>query len=148
MSTILELFEVKIRKRGDRITSTGKKVEGGKIVSRHFWRKDPKQAEDCAKALRIGSVVNVKRVRREDIIGDLTQNKSIRGLITKRVDYSIKEVKKDLRAENDVMVQDLSLSSIVYGDKGTSGNTPEQKEKRARRLEYNRKHEHEKEYVD
>ena len=65
MSTVLELFEVKIRKPGDRITRTGKRVEGGKIVSRHFFRKSPEHAKECGEALRIGHVVAVHRVHKE-----------------------------------------------------------------------------------
>lgn len=132
MSSILELFEVKIRKPGDRITSTGKKVEGGKIVSRHFFRRNSKQAEDCGRALGIGIVIGVKRVRKEEIIGDLTQNKELRAFIKKPM--SARELEQDRRAQNDVIVQDVSLSSIVYG------NSPVQKERRSKRLEYNRKH--------
>lgn len=141
MGTILELFEVKIRKPGDRITSTGKKVEGGKIISRHFFRRDPEQAKECGEALRLGHVVSVKRVHKEDIIGDLVNNKSIKMLITKRIDYSAREVRKDLQAKNDVIVQDTSLSSIVFG----GGNSPEDKERRSKRIEYNRKHERQEE---
>lgn len=140
MSAVLELFEVKIRKPGDRITTNGKKVEGGKIISRHFFRRSAEKAVVAAKALNVGNVVGIKRVRRNDIIGDLTRNKELRKLITPKVNYNIKlvkEVKKDLAAQNDVIVQDLSLSSIIYGNQGSS---PVEKERRSKRLEYNRRH--------
>ena len=144
MGTVLELYEVKIRKPGDRITSAGKKVEGGKIVSRHWFRKDAQQAKDEGEGLGIGHVVAVHRVHKEDIIGDLVNNKGIRALITKRVDYNkqqVREVKKDLQAENDIMVQDISLSSVVF----SGGNSPESKERRSRRLAFTMKHELKKE---
>jgi hypothetical protein len=135
MTALLNLFEVKIRKPGDRITRTGKRVEGGKIISRHYFRRSKKQAEDQAKALKLGVVVGVHRVRKNDIIGDLANNKELKKLITARVNYNKREVAKDLRAENDIIVQDVSLSSIIYG----GGQSPEAKEKRARRFEFNRK---------
>ena len=81
-----------------------------------------------------------KRVRRNDIIGDLVKNKEIMRLVSPRVNYNVKqvrEVKKDLAAAKDVIVQDLSLSSIVYGNQGSC---PEEKVRRRKRLEYNRKH--------
>ena len=140
MSATLELFEVKIRKPGDRITAAGKKVEGGKVISRHFFRRSAEKAVVAAQSLRIGNVIGVKRVRRNDIIGDLVKNKEIMRLVGPRVNYNVKqvrEVKKDLAAAKDVIVQDLSLSSIVYGNQGSS---PEEKVRRSKRLEYNRKH--------
>jgi hypothetical protein len=138
MGKALELFEVKIRKPGDRIMANGKKVEGGKIVSRHFFRRSAEKAVVAAKALQIGNVVGVKRVRRGDIIGDLTRNKSIRELITRP--KTLRELEQEKRIAKDVIVQNATLDSIVYGNISEGGVAS--KEQRAKRLEYNRKHEH------
>lgn len=113
MAKLLELFEVKIRLPGDRITASGKKVEGGKVVSRHYFRRSARQAEDCAKSLGIGSVIGSKKVHKDDIIGDLTKNKELRMLVERPM--SVKELQSEQKLKNDVIVQDVSLSDIVFG---------------------------------
>jgi hypothetical protein len=113
MAKLLELFEVKIRLPGDRITANGKKVEGGKVVSRHYFRRSAKQAEDCAKSLGIGSVIGSRKVHKDDIIGDLTKNKELRLLVERPL--SIRELQNEQKLKNDVIVQDVSLSDIVFG---------------------------------
>ena len=136
-------YEVKIRTTRDRVMSNGKEVEGGRVISRHYDAKSQEQAEAKATAARLGKIISIREVKKSDLIGDLLRVKGIRDLIEKP--RSIRELEMEAKYKNDPIVSDMSISDIIYNrnNGNESSNEPIKKttkEKRARRLEFNKQH--------
>ena len=65
----VSLFEIKLRRKGDRVNSNGKKVEGGKIFSRHFEANNIEHAERRAKKIKNTTIISIRKVHAGDIMG-------------------------------------------------------------------------------
>ena len=99
---LINWYEIKIRKPGDRILTNGKRAEGGEILSKMVEANNPRHAGLMARGK--GQILSIRKIHKDDVMGDLN-SMGLQDIIGR----PLKERRFDAINDN------YSLDELVFG---------------------------------